>query len=65
MSGATDPRAMPLPEYIAEVMGILQRQPAVNEICVERVKDLRFAAEHGEYDSVFERLNAVFASLLQ
>jgi uncharacterized oxidoreductase len=65
LSGASDPRAMPLRDYIAEVMGILQTQPAVSEICVERVKYLRFATERGEYDAVFEKLNASFANLLQ
>jgi uncharacterized oxidoreductase len=62
MSGATDPRAMPLNEYIAEVMEILKTQPAVTEICVERVKGLRFAAERGNYDTVFRGLNAAMTA---
>ena len=57
MSGASDPRAMPLNEYIAEVMDIVRTQPDVTEICVERVKGLRFAAESGKYDAVFNGLN--------
>lgn len=57
MDGAADPRAMPLAEFIAEVMAILKTQPAVTEICVERVKGLRFAAESGKYEAVFRGLN--------
>ena len=59
---ASDPRAMPLGEYIAEVMQILKTQPTATEICVERVKPLRFAAESGHYDSVFQGLNEAMAS---
>ena len=36
---------------------IVKSQPAVQEICVERVKGLRFAAESGHYDAVFQGLN--------
>ncbi len=57
MDGASDPRAMPLGNFIAEVMDILKSQPEVNEICVENVKRLRFAAESGHYDAVFNGLN--------
>jgi uncharacterized oxidoreductase len=57
MDGASDPRAMPLEEFIAEVMEIVKTQPAVEEICVERVKGLRLAAESGHYDAVFNGLN--------
>jgi uncharacterized oxidoreductase len=57
MNGASDPRAMPLDRFIAEVMEILKTQPTVTEICVEGVKPLRFAAESGRYDAVFQRLN--------
>jgi len=58
MSGADDPRAMPLGAFIAEVMAILKRQPTPREICVENVKGLRFAAESGKYDAIFQGLNA-------
>jgi len=58
LNGASDPRAMPLEAFIAEVMEILKTQPAASEICVENVKRLRFAAESGHYDSVFQGLNA-------
>jgi uncharacterized oxidoreductase len=57
MDGATDPRAMPLDQFIAEVMEILQTQPDATEICVERVKGLRFAEKGGHYDAVFQGLN--------
>jgi len=58
MDGADDPRAMPLNQFIAEVMQILKTQPTPSEICVENVKGLRFAAKSGRYDAVFAGLNA-------
>jgi uncharacterized oxidoreductase len=58
MDGFNDPRAMPLAKFIAEVMEILKTQPTPPEICVENVKTLRFAAENGTFDTIFERLNA-------
>jgi uncharacterized oxidoreductase len=65
MSGASDPRAMPLKKFIAEVMEILKTQPAVAEICVENVKPLRFAAESGHYDSIFQGLNKAMENVSQ
>ncbi len=62
MNGASDPRAMPLDKFIAEVMKILRTQPTAAEICVEKVKPLRFAAESGHYDSVFKGLNEALAN---
>jgi uncharacterized oxidoreductase len=58
MSGADDPRAMPLHQFIAEVMEILKQQPTPPEICVENVKRLRFAAESGKFAQIFNGLNA-------
>lgn len=57
MNGASDPRAMPLDKFITEVMDILKTQPMVTEICVEAVKNLRHAAEGGQYNSIFKGLN--------
>ena len=58
MNGAEDPRAMPLADFIAEVMQLFQSQPEAKEILVERVKGLRFAAENKAYDATFNTLNA-------
>jgi len=58
MDGANNPRAMPLDKFIAEAMEILKTQPTPPEICVENVKTLRFAAESGNFDTIFARLNA-------
>jgi uncharacterized oxidoreductase len=55
---ASDPNAMPLTDFIAETMHILKTAPDATEICVERVKPLRFAETNGNYDAVFARLNA-------
>jgi uncharacterized oxidoreductase len=62
MDGASDPRAMPLDKFISEVMEVLKTQPTAAEICVEDVKRLRFAAENGRYDAVFQGLNAAMES---
>ena len=58
-----DPRAMPLGEFIAEVMAILQAQPDAGEICVKRVLPLRFAAEKGQaaYEEFFQSLNGTMS----
>jgi uncharacterized oxidoreductase len=40
---ANDPNAMPLDAFITETMKILKKSPHATEICVERVKPLRFA----------------------
>ena len=58
MDGFNNPRAMPLDRFIAEAMEILKTQPTPPEICVENVKTLRFAAETGNFDTIFARLNA-------
>jgi uncharacterized oxidoreductase len=65
LNGGSDPRAMPLDAYIAEVMEILKTQPGAAEICVERVKSLRFAAESGKYSAVFQGLNEAMGNLSQ
>ena len=54
---ANDPRAMPLNEFIAETMRILKDSPEANEICVERVKPLRFAERGGDYDGFVKNFN--------
>lgn len=57
MDGADDPRAMPLRQFIAEVMEILKQQPTPPEILVENVKGMRFAAEKGNAEALFNRIN--------
>jgi len=56
---AEDPRAMPLKEFIDEVMSILKSQPDVKEVCVQKVYPLRFAAEQGQenYENFFNQFN--------
>jgi uncharacterized oxidoreductase len=54
---ASDPNAMPLKDYIAETMEILKASPDATEICVERVKPLRFAEASGGYDEFCKKFN--------
>ena len=56
---ANDPRAMPLDEFIREVMEIFKTQPNATEIAVERVRPLRSAAEGGQekYQHFFTEFN--------
>ncbi len=61
MNGTDDPRAMPLGQFITEVMEILKQQPTPPEICVENVKRLRFAAESGHYEAIFQGMNGAMA----
>lgn len=55
---ANDPNAMPLKDYIAETMNILRSSPGSTEICVERVKPLRFAEANAGYDAFFKKFNS-------
>ena len=59
---AEDPRAMPLKEFIEEVMSLLKSQPDAKEVCVKTVYPLRFSAEHGQqkYEEFFQHLNDSF-----
>jgi short-subunit dehydrogenase involved in D-alanine esterification of teichoic acids len=49
--------AVPLDEFIAEVMTLLEAQPDAKEIQVERVKFLRYGEARGDYDQVVAALN--------
>ncbi len=61
MSGASDPRAMPLDTFITEVMHILKTLPHATELCVENVKRLRFAAQTGKDEELFQGFNDAMA----
>jgi uncharacterized oxidoreductase len=50
--------AMPLGEFVAEVVALLAAQPDAKEIQVERVKFLRHGEARGDYDQVVATLNA-------
>ena len=51
--------AMPLDEFIDEVMTLVETQPDAREIQVERVKFLRYGEARGDYDQVVAALNHV------
>ena len=50
--------AMPLDEFVTEVLALFQAQPDATEIQVERVKFLRYGEARGDYEQVVETLNA-------
>ncbi|MGR6920445.1 SDR family oxidoreductase [[Actinomadura] parvosata] len=50
--------AMPLEEYVAEVVELLETRPDAKEVQVERVKFLRYGEARGDYDQVVATLNA-------
>jgi len=50
--------AMPLDEYVDEVLHLPETQPDAKEIQVERVKFLRYGEARGDYDRVVATLNA-------
>ncbi|MEU0154384.1 SDR family oxidoreductase [Micromonospora fulviviridis] len=49
---------MPLDEFVAEVVALIESQPDATEIQVERVKFLRYGEARGDYDQVVATLNA-------
>jgi short-subunit dehydrogenase involved in D-alanine esterification of teichoic acids len=49
--------AMPLDEFVTEIVGLLESQPDAKEIQVESVKFLRYAEARGDYDQVVATLN--------
>ncbi|MFJ5370565.1 SDR family oxidoreductase [Bosea sp. CER48] len=55
---AADPAAMPLADFIAEVMTILETRPDAVEVIVERCKPLRHAEATGTFANIFAALNA-------
>lgn len=56
---ASDPHAMPLKDFIAEVMQILKDNSASKELLVKRVEPLRFASDSGreKYDAFYSQFN--------
>jgi uncharacterized oxidoreductase len=56
---ASDPRAMPLKDFIDEAMHIIKTQPGAEEILVQRVHPLRFAADNGseKYAAFYKQFN--------
>lgn len=60
----SDPNAMPLDEFVREVMGILQNEPDAREVLVERVNFLRTAESKGldAYYELFDNFNDQMSS---
>ena len=63
---SSDPLAMPLRDFIAEAMQILQSQPDVTEVLVENVKPSRFAAQNGTegYNALVKEFNDAIARMM-
>ncbi|MDT0164860.1 SDR family NAD(P)-dependent oxidoreductase [Actinotalea sp. AC32] len=55
---ATSEHALPLEDFVGEVVTLLRERPADDEVLVERVRFLRFGEARGDYDRVVEVLNA-------
>ena len=53
----SDPMAMPLADYLTETFAVLRDRPDVQEVVIDRVKPLRFAAENGNYEEFFQTFN--------
>lgn len=62
---SSDPRAMPLDEYIAEAISLLEAQPEADEIIVERVRPMRFAERDGRYHEVYHAFNDAVAEAVR
>jgi uncharacterized oxidoreductase len=56
---ADNPRMMSTQDYIKETMELLHLKPTPAEVCVERVKFLRFAEATGNYDKALQQLSMV------
>lgn len=56
---ANDPMAMPLKDFITEVMTIIKTEPQTTEVLVKRVHPLRFSASQGQesYQAFFKKFN--------
>ncbi|WP_449408331.1 SDR family oxidoreductase [Microbacterium maritypicum] len=54
----TSDNAMPLDDFVSEVIGLIESQPEATEIQVERVKFLRYGEARGDYPQVVAALNA-------
>ena len=53
-------QAMPLDDFLSEVMTILQTQPDAGQIIVDNVRFLRFAEADGVYDKVLSLLSGFY-----
>lgn len=53
----TNEFAMPLDDFVSEVIGLIETRPEATEIQVESVKFLRFGEARGDYDQVVDTLN--------
>jgi uncharacterized oxidoreductase len=58
MGQTDDERAMPLDDYLSEVMTLLADDPDADEVLVERVKLLRFAEAEGRFNDVLALLSS-------
>ncbi|MFK0297909.1 SDR family oxidoreductase [Brevundimonas sp. NPDC090276] len=57
---AENPASMPLADYTAEVIGLIERgETSRGEILVERVKPLRRAEIDGQYEPIYAALNGL------
>lgn len=58
-----NPVAVPLDEYLDEVMDLLKEQPTPREIVVKAAQSLRWAERDGTYAGLLERRSAPLKNL--
>lgn len=56
-AGTDVDQALPLDDFVAEVVALLETEPDAPQVLVERVRRQRFAAADGTYDEVFAAQN--------
>ena len=59
-----DPNAMPLDDYVAETMALLDN-PQATQIVVEQAKGFRYAERDGRYDQIYPGFNNRMAAALK
>ncbi|WP_029150493.1 SDR family NAD(P)-dependent oxidoreductase [Microbacterium indicum] len=59
-----NPAALPMGEFLDEVIGLIVREPTPNEVVVEAAQHLRWAERDGSYAEQLERRSAALATLL-
>jgi uncharacterized oxidoreductase len=55
---AGDPRAMPLADFMTELLNLLKQTPVPDEVAVERVAFMRRAEAENRFEAAFRAVNS-------